>query len=87
MAWDREFDPPVPGFRTLRDAVNDIMKNRRYWPVLTPCGLICIWQWPNLFFRKRHKIVKPLQIAAVRPAHYLPRIGLLGVMECAMFWP
>jgi hypothetical protein len=36
--------------------------------------------------RQRHKIVKPLQIAAVRPAHYLARIALLGVMKCALFW-
>lgn len=26
MSWDREFDFPVPGFRTLRDAANYIMK-------------------------------------------------------------
>ena len=26
MTWDREFDPPVPGFRTLGDAANHIMK-------------------------------------------------------------
>lgn len=26
MGWHREFDFPVPGFRTLRDAANYIMK-------------------------------------------------------------
>ena len=26
MPWDREFDPPVPGFKTLRDAANYMMK-------------------------------------------------------------
>jgi hypothetical protein len=28
MLWDREFDHPVPGMRTLRDAANYIMKLR-----------------------------------------------------------
>jgi hypothetical protein len=33
MPWDREFDHPVPGMRTLRDAANYIMKLRqkRHW--------------------------------------------------------
>jgi hypothetical protein len=26
MSWDREFEYPVPGMRTLRDAANYIMK-------------------------------------------------------------
>jgi hypothetical protein len=26
MPWDREFDPPVPGFKTLRDAAKHMMK-------------------------------------------------------------
>lgn len=26
MSWDREFDDPVPGMKTLRDAANYFMK-------------------------------------------------------------
>ena len=26
MSWGREFDPPVPGFKTLRDAAKYMMK-------------------------------------------------------------
>jgi hypothetical protein len=37
MPWDREFEFPVPGMRTLRDAANYIMKlpkaeqQKRHW--------------------------------------------------------
>jgi hypothetical protein len=27
MPWDREFDDPVPGMKTLRDAANYIMRS------------------------------------------------------------
>lgn len=36
---------------------------------------------------KRHKIVKPLQVASVRPTHYIAREVCLEQIQCAQFWP
>ena len=44
---------------------------------LDPAQALAASEARNLFWRKRHRIVKPLRIAAVRPAHYLTQYGLL----------
>ncbi|MBR1209888.1 hypothetical protein [Bradyrhizobium sp. JYMT SZCCT0180] len=38
---------------------------------LDPAQALATSEGRNLFWRKRHRIVKPPRIAAVRPAHYL----------------